>query len=527
MSTTVQEAVRPAAAPPPATSPTGEAPTEEAPTEEAPGGAPLRLRWLLLAVVTGASFLDSLDVNIVTVVLPAVQRDLGTEFATAQWTLAGYALAFSLFLITGGRLGDIHGRKRVFLAGVAGFTLASAVCGFAPNAELLVAARLLQGLTAALMVPQVMSVIVTLFRPKEWPVAFAVLGAALTLGSVGGPLLGGLLTGLDLFGLGWRVIFLVNVPLGLLITVLAARLLPENRQEGPTRLDLPGVALLTAAAFALMYPLVQGREQGWPAWMLASALAAPVLLVLFARHQRRRHARDGGALVPPPLFARRSFAVGLAVTLLAFTGIGSLALILTYHLQYGLGWSVLRTALATAAWPVGIAVTFQIAWRHGMRRGRLFVGAGAAVMAAGSLLLMAAVRTAGADLSWWQVAGAELVVGFGMGLCSPVLASTVLSEVPPQDSGAGSGVVNAVTQFGSAAGVAVVGAIFLAATGDAAGGDVATDLLDPARIDRFCSATGATLWYNAGAFALTALLSRLLPAPATTSTDTSAEGAPA
>ncbi|MFJ9693751.1 MFS transporter [Kitasatospora sp. NPDC101183] len=506
--TTVQEAVRPAAAPP--------APAPEEAEEEA--SAPLRLRWLLLAVVTGASFLDSLDVNIVTVVLPAVQRDLGTGFATAQWTLAGYALAFSLLLITGGRLGDIHGRKRVFLAGVAGFTLASAVCGFAPNAELLVAARLVQGLTAALMVPQVMSVIVTLFRPKEWPVAFAVLGAALTLGSVGGPLLGGLLTGLDLFGLGWRVIFLVNVPLGALITVLAARLLPETRQEGgPSRLDLPGVALLTAAAFALMYPLVQGREQGWPAWMLLCALAAPVLLTLFALQQRRRHARDAGALVPPPLFARRSFAVGLAVTLLAFTGIGSLALILTYHLQYGLGWSVLRTALATAAWPVGIAVTFQIAWRHGMRRGRLFVGAGAAVMAAGSLLLMAAVRTSGAGLSWWQVAGAELVVGFGMGLCSPVLASTVLSEVPPQDSGAGSGVVNAVTQFGSAAGVAVVGAIFLSATGDLGAGAEAA--ADPARIDRFCSATGATLWYNAAAFALTALLSRLLPGPAPAPTE--------
>lgn len=512
MSTTVQEAALPA--PPAAEAAEAAGPAEAAEPADPPQAhpAPPRLRWLLLAVVTGASLLDSLDVNIVTVVLPAVQRDLGADFATAQWTLAGYALAFSLSLITGGRLGDIHGRKRVFLAGVAGFTLASAACGFAPNAELLVAARLVQGVAAALMVPQVMSVIVTLFRPKEWPVAFAVLGAALTLGSVGGPLLGGLLTGLDLFGLGWRAIFLVNLPLGLLITGLGAGLLPENRHEGPPRLDLPGVALLTAAAFGLMYPLVQGREQGWPAWMLLPALAAPVLFLLFARHQRRRHARDGSALVPPPLFARRSFAAGLAVTLLAFTGIGSLALVLTYHLQYGLGWSVLRTALATAAWPVGIAVTFQIAWRHGTRRGRLFVGAGAAVMAAGSLLLTAAVRSAGAGLSWWQVAGAELVVGFGMGLCSPVLASVVLSEVPPQDSGAGSGVVNAVTQFGSAVGVAVVGAIFLAVTGG-----VAADA--PDRIDRFCSATGATLWYNAGAFALTAALSRFLPGPARTPED--------
>lgn len=492
---------------PPAVDATGPEAVPESTTdgEAADGGQGSRLRWLVLAIVTSAAFLDTLDVNIVTVVLPVIQADLHTDFATAQWTLAGYALAFALFLITGGRLGDIAGRKRVFMSGVAGFTAASVVCGLAPTAEVLVAGRLVQGFTAALMVPQVMSVIMTLFRPKEWPVAFAVLGGALSLGSVGGPLLGGLLNELDLLGLGWRAIFLVNLPVGLITLALAGRFLPETRAEVRPRLDLTGVALLTAATFAVMYPLVQGREQGWPAWMFVSMAVAVPLMVLFAVHQRRRDARDGSALVPPVLFSKRTFSVGLAVTLLAFTGIGSLALLITYHLQYGLGWSALQTALATAAWPVGIAATFQIAWRHGTGRGRLFVGAGTALMGVGTMLMILLVRVAGADLSWAQVAGVELIIGFGMGLCSPVLAAVVLGDVPQEAAGAGSGVVNAVTQFGGAVGVAVVGTLFFGLTraAEGAGGSV----------DTFVSATSTALWCNVGAFLLTALLSPLLPRP--------------
>lgn len=458
-------------------------------------------RWLALAIVTAAMFLDTLDASIVTVALPTIQDDLGADYATMQWTLAGYALAFGLFLITGGRLGDIFGRKRLFLAGVAGFTLASVVCGLSASAEMLVAGRFGQGLMAAMMVPQTMAVVVTMFRREEWANAFTLVGVALIVGSVSGPLLGGVLTELDLLGLGWRAIFLVNVPVGLLTLALAARFVPDSRSDEPLRVDVVGVVLLTVASLSLLFPLVQGRELGWPSWMfLAMAASVPVFFV-FARHQRRRHARDGSALLPPPLFRQRSFVVGLVVTLAFFTGISSFFLVLTYHLQYGLGWSVLRTAVATAAWPIGIIATTQIAWRVGKGNGRRWVGLGSLVLAAGVTSVIVMIRTSGADLSLLQVALGGLVMGFGMGFCSPVLTAVVLGDVPPQDSGVGSGVVNAVMQIGAAAGIAIVGVIFFGLLSGVDGSDV----------DAVGSVAGSALYYNVAVFLLTAALSPLLP----------------
>lgn len=488
--------------------------TADVPQQESTAGVPqrkdtageqgARRRWLALAVVGGAMFLDTLDASIVTVVLPAIQRDLDSTYATAQWTLAGYTLAFGLLLITGGRLGDIFGRKRIFMAGVAGFTVASVVCGASVNGEMLVAGRFAQGLMAALMVPQTMAVVVTLFRREEWANAFTLVGVGLIVGSVSGPLLGGVLTELDLLGLGWRAIFLINVPLGVLILLLAVFFVPESRSQEPLRVDLTGVALLSAAALGLMYPLVQGREEGWPLWMFAAMAGSVVLLVVFALQQRARHRRDGSALIPPPLFRPPSFRTGLVVTLLFYTGISSFFLVLTYHLQFGLGWSVWRTALATAAWPLAIIAATQVSWRVKAVSGRTWVGAGSLTLAAGVLLAIVCVRTSGTQLALWQVAVAGIVMGIGMGLCSPVLTAVVLGDVPPKDSGVGSGVVNAFMQLGSAAGIAVVGMVFFGLLGGHG--------TDDARL--LGDALTTTLWYNVGAFLLTAALSRLLPGPA-------------
>lgn len=464
------------------------------PDTEAPPPDPRR--WAALAVVVLAALLDGLDATVVTVVLPVIQTDVGAGFATAQWTLAGYALVFALLLITGGRLGDIYGQRRVFLTGVAGFTAASLLCGIAWSAPTLVLGRFAQGAAAALMVPQVVSVIVTMFPKAKWPVAFGILGGVLSVGTVGGPLLGGLLTEADLLGLGWRAIFLINLPLCLAAFLAALRLLPERRADNPLRVDGTGVALLTVATLALMFPLVQGRELGWPWWSFALLALSAVLFAAFARSQVRRHTRDGSALVPPTLFRSRSFTLGLATTFLAFTGVGSLFLVLTYHLQFGLGWSALHTALATAAWPLGIAATFQIAWRGGTGRERTFVGLGASVMAAGALLMLVLLSSQGTDLTWVQVSAAGFVTGCGMGLTSPVLTALVLGEVPAQDAGAGSGVVNAVIQFGSAAGIAILGTVYF---GLLAGASSVADVAP------------ATLWYNVAAFALTVVCSRFLP----------------
>ncbi|MER5886559.1 MFS transporter [Streptomyces sp. NPDC001941] len=485
--------------------------------ETAQTQAPSRRKWVALAVVLLAAFLDNVDSTIVTVALPSIQNDLGADFATAQWTLAGYALAFAVFLITGGRLGDIFGRKRLFIGGVVGFTLASVVCGVAATPGVLVGGRLAQGLMAALMVPQVMSVIMTTFEQKEWVVAFSMMGAVLGLGGVSGPLLGGLLTDLDLFGLGWRTIFLINVPFGILAVVLASLVLTESKSEASPRVDVPGVALITIAAIGLMFPLVQGREQGWPAWMFVMMAVALVLLVPFALYQRKRHAKDGSALVPPTLFKQRSFTAGVFVVMLAFSGITSFFLVLTYQMQLGLEWSALRTALVTVAFPIGIMATFQIAWRKGTANGRAFVALGTGIMALGTALMIVFTRTEGADVTWLHLAGAELVVGLGMGLCSPILTNVVLGDVPPQDAGAGSGVVNALIQFGTAAGIAVVGVIFFSLADSGTG----------SRAERFSDATAATLWYNVGVFLLVAALSPLLPgkkpAPEATASSSGAE----
>lgn len=465
------------------------------------GAQPDPRRWAALAVVVLAALLDGLDATVVTVVLPVIQRDVGAGFAAAQWTLAGYALAFALLLITGGRLGDIYGMRRVFLVGVAGFTGASLLCSVAWSAESLVIGRFAQGAAGALMVPQVVAVIVTMFPRERWPVAFGILGGVLSVGTVGGPLLGGLLTEANLFGLGWRAIFLINLPLCLAALVAAARLLPERRSEAPLRVDGTGVVLLSLAAGALMFPLVQGRELGWPVWLVGLLVLAAPLFGLFAWSQRRRQARDGSALVPPRLFRSRSFSLGLAVTFLVFTGVGSFFLVLTYHLQFGLGWSPLRTALATAAWPLGIAATFQIAWRKGTGRERTMVGIGATLMAAGALTMLLLVDSLGTDLGLLHVSAAEFVIGCGMGLVSPVLTALVLGEVPPQDTGAGSGVVNAVIQFGSAAGIALLGTVYFA--------------LVSTRPDDFSETTSTSLWYNVAAFVATAVTSRLLAGPST------------
>ncbi|MFE1327351.1 MFS transporter [Streptomyces sp. NPDC058741] len=481
-------------------------PTEAPPRPAgAPSPAPSPHRWLALAVVTLASFLDNLDANAVTVVLPAIQKDLGAGFATAQWTLAGYALAYALFLITGGRLGDIYGRKRLFMTGVAGFTAASAVCGVAGAPEVLVAGRFAQGFMAALMVPQAVSVVVTMFHRDEWARAFAVLGAALSIGSVGGPLLGGTLTDLDVLGLGWRAIFLINVPLGLIALVMAARSMPESRSEQPPRLDLTGVVLLTAASLGVMYPLIQGREAGWPAWMLVLVGAGAATFAVFVRQQGVRHRRDGSALVPPTLFRHRSTRVGLTVTLLVFSGVASFFLVLTYHLQTGLGWPVLKTALVTAAWPVGITATFQIAWKHGAGRRRACVAAGSLLMGGGALWTLLAIWAAGdGQLAWPQLAAAELVMGCGMGLTTPVLTAVVLEDVPADDAGAGSGVLNAAIQFSSAAGVAVIAGLYFGQLGGGAGRHTGAG--------HSATVTAAVLWCNVAVFLLTTALSSLLPA---------------
>lgn len=460
-------------------------------------------RWVVLGVVLLALFMDLADATIVNIVLPRLQSSLGAEYSAAQWILAGYSLTFALALITGGRLGDILGRKRMFLIGMAGFTVASVVCGAAPTAEVLIAGRLAQGLTAALMVPQVMSIIIVLFDHKDRAKAFVFYGITLSLANVSGPLLGAVLTEADIFGLGWRAIFYVNVPLGALAIALALWLMPENRATDPLRLDPIGIVLVSLAMFALMFPLIQGSERGWDALSLSLLVASVPLMILFVLHQRNRDRTTGSALVPPSLFTHRSFTVGAVVMFVLFSGLASLFLVLTYNLQLGQGWTPMLTAVAVVSWPVGITLMSGVAQAYATTHGRRVIGIGLAVMLLGVLALIGVLSVIGPAATWWQVALPVLVTGLGMGMCVPILASVVLADVGEENAGAGSGVANAVMQLGTAMGVAVVGVLFFwLATGDPAG---------PNRGEAFSGAAATTLWCNAGAFLVALLLVPLLP----------------
>ena len=293
-------------------------------------------RWLTLVILLLAGFMNLLDVSIVNIAIPSIQRDLQASYADVQWALAGYTLAYALVLITGGRLGDTFGRKRLFLIGVAGFTIMSALCGAATSPGMLITCRVIQGAMGAIMVPQVLAVIQVIFPAKERIKALAGFGVTAGLGTVSGPLLGGLLIQHNLFGLDWRPIFLINVPVGIIAFVASAYLVRESKAANPPKLDPVGVALISAALLLLLYPLVQGRQFGWPTWTFVSmALSAPVFAA-FVGYERIKARRDGSPLVQLSLFRDRAFSAGMTVALTFFLGIASFGLVLTLFLQLGL-----------------------------------------------------------------------------------------------------------------------------------------------------------------------------------------------
>ncbi|MEV4220729.1 MFS transporter [Nonomuraea sp. NPDC049725] len=419
---------------------------------------------LVLAAVLTASFMELLDATIVSVALPAIAADLGAGDAALQWTVAGYTLAVGAGLITGGRAGDAYGRRRVFLAGLSAFTLASAGCGLAPDAAVLVGARVAQGLAGGLMIPQVFGVIRASFEPAARARALGAYGAVLGLASVAGPLLGGVLVEADLFGLGWRAIFWVNVPIAAVGLALGARHLPDSREPGRVRLDLPGAALAACAAVLLLLPLVQGREWGRPWWSyVILALAVPVTAVFLAR-QRRLAERGGQPVLDPALLRVRAFAGGLAASLLFFGALGSFFLVLSLYLQSGAGYSALETGLVILPYAVGSIITSGL----GVRAGRGTLVAGSLTLAASQVVLHLVV-SGGAEPAAWLLAAPMLLGGLGLGLTAPGLINVVLAGVPARDAGAAGGVLTTVTQIGNAVGVAVLGLIFFDAL-EAAGG---------------------------------------------------------
>ncbi|WP_238604646.1 MFS transporter [Amycolatopsis sp. Poz14] len=314
---------------------------------------PLVQAWLVLAVVVIADLMDLIDTSVAALAGPSIRADLGGGPMTLQWVLSAYTAAFALGLVTSGRLGDLLGRRRLFLLGMTGFTLASLACGLAPGPGFLIGARVLQGLFGAAMIPQGIALVKVVFPPDQLRKALMPFGPIMGMATVAGPILSGWLLHLNLFGSEWRSIFLINVPFGILAGLLALRVLPRHSGEDRgARLDLRGVGLLTAASALLIVPLIQGRELGWPAWTYVLMAAGVVAFVLFARSERR----SSHPVIAPSLFAKRGFVFGLLITGGFYASLSGFVLVVNLLLQSGLGWTPLQSGFALLPWAAGTAI---------------------------------------------------------------------------------------------------------------------------------------------------------------------------
>ncbi|WP_350316522.1 MFS transporter [Pectobacterium aroidearum] len=457
--------------------------------------------WLGLSVLLIAGFVTIFDLFVVNVAIPSMQVDLGASFAQIGFIVAGYELAFGVLLITGGRLGDVFGRRRLFVVGMAGFTLASALCGLAPSAGFLIGARILQGLAAALLFPQVYASIRVNFDGDDSRRAFGLLGMTLGLAAIAGQILGGWLVHANLFGLGWRSIFLINVPIGLL-AIAAARFIPESRTPQRPSLDWMGVALVSVGLTLLLVPLIEGPGQGWPEWSLWMLATATLLLAMFYCQQERRQRAGHLPLVDMRLLVQRRFLLGVLLVLLVYSTSSSFFLCFALLVQTGLGLDPFLAGSIFAPCSVGFVLASLAAPRLVARWGTVAIVVGALVYAVSIGLLIMQVQLAGADLVAVRLIPVLVVVGAGQGFIMTPLLNLVLGFVDEAQAGMASGVISTVQQVGAALGVAVVGILFgtALATGDGA----------VAQAGQYVSAFVAGMLYNLIAALLVCILLLML-----------------
>ncbi len=427
---------------------------------------PTTRRGLAMGVLIFASFMDLLDVTIVQIALPTIRDDLGATPAQLEWTVSGYMLAFAVLLVTGGRLGDILGRQRVFIAGVAGFTIASITAGLAPTADVLVLSRVVQGAFAALMVPQALSTLQALYTPKERAPMLGIIGGVSGLSAVIGPLLGGWLVTADIAGTGWRSIFFLNVPVGILILILAIALVPNTKSAKASRLDVRGVVLLTGALVGLLYPLVEGPTLDWPAWLWLPAAGGALLAVLFVAAQLQRERHDRNSLLPMRLFGDRGFSAGLVTQSLFQGSMNAFTLVFLLYVQAVLGFDAFGAGLTLLSFSVGAIVGMGAAIPLANRAGKASVTIGLVIQAGSILWAMTIVAARGMALSGWDLALPLAVMGVGLALVVVPLVDIALSGVPTADAGAASGAYGTFQQLGAAVGIAVGGTVFFSLVGD-------------------------------------------------------------
>ena len=396
-------------------------------------------RWPAFAVLLIANFMILIDVTIVNVALPSLQRNMMASSSQMEWVVAAFVLAFALGLLPFGRLGDIVGRKVMFLLGMAGFTFASALCGLAPSIELLIVARVLQGLAGSMMTPQVLAIVQVTFPPQEKSLAFSLFGLSAGLASVSGPLLAGLLIGANLWGMDWRPIFLINVPFGLLAVSGGLMLITKIPGHPNLKNDYVGIIIFALATALLIFPLIEGRSYGWPLWALLMVGASILTAFIFYVWERRREKAERSQLLTAHLLRNPNFLLGAGLATLFFSGIPGFFMVLAIFLQSGFGFTPILSGLTTIPFSLGVMFVSALSGRLGRHflRGRMMLGA--LVLATGMAWLRLVMSGIGEVADHWWFAPPLALSGIGLGIGISALFQTILSGIPPRDAGSGSG----------------------------------------------------------------------------------------
>lgn len=429
-----------------------------------------RRRTFALVILLIGAFMDILDTMIINIAIPSIQSSLHASSSSVEWTANAYILGMALLVITGGRLGDIWGRKKMFLLGIAGFTITSAVSGFAATINVLILARAIQGIMAAMMVPQVLSYIQVLFVPEERAAALGAFSGISGFGTVAGPILGAFLIKMNLLGLGWRTIFLINIPIGIFIFIAAAIVLPESKSINPLRVDIPGTFMVMASLILLLYPLIQGNSLGWPVWTYISMVAAVIVGFLFVTYEKRRTKLNKSPLIALNLFRFKSFTGGVSVYTIFMIAMSGYFLVFTFYLQMGLGFTALHAALTALPFSLMVPVMAALSvMKLAPKLGRKVVILGLILCAVGIAGVESVLHGAGASLINWQLLPTLLIGGAGMGIVVASLTDFSLSQVPEQDAGSASGILSMMQQVGSSIGIAILGTIFFGSVGNSSG----------------------------------------------------------
>lgn len=448
----------------------------------------------MLPVIFVAVFMAQFDLYVVNVALPVLQHDLSASEPQLQMFVGGYAFTYAAGLILGGRLGDHFGQRRMFVLGMIGFGVASLLCGVSPSASGLVVARLLQGATAAAMVPQVLSLITATVAPTDRPRALSWFGVTIGVGAVAGQVLGGLLLQANVAGLGWRVIFLINGPIAAVTAGLAARAIPTIERRSSARLDIIGAVGITASLGCILLPLVIGRSQGWPVWSWVALITALPVTTGFALWERRLVRSGGAPIVPPVLFTERAFNLGLGLSVILFSAFFSFVFTTSLVLQSGLGLDPLGAGLAFGPLGVAFAVASVGARTYVLRHGAKVIVTGALVVFVAMIAVIVLTSVRGESLRPVELAIPMTALGFGNGIAVPAVIGQVLARIQPSHAGAASGVLSTAQQFSSALGIAVIGGVFFAVLGrGASAGDYASALHAAVWVDLLLVAVGVAL----------------------------------